>query len=145
MGRSEINFYSEPKYIMTRFFVFIFLILSNFVYGQNITDYAVYQKQHQTIGCQVFDSVIFDHVLKELLALDTTQFTSNLDLYHRDLSQAYGCKWLFSKDSSDYRNAVKQLDQIKQPSNADHYNMAFYLAELNEYEQALVHLNRHFY
>jgi tetratricopeptide (TPR) repeat protein len=128
---------------VTRFFVFIFLILSNLVYGQNTTDYAVYQKQHQTIGCQVIDSVIFAQVLTELLALDTTQFTSNLDLYHRDLSQAYGCKWLFSKDSSDYRNAVKQLDQIKQPSNADHYNMAFYLAELNEYEQALVHLNRH--
>jgi tetratricopeptide (TPR) repeat protein len=126
---------------MTRFFVFIFFILSNFGFAQSTTDYAVYQKQHQTIGCQVIDSVIFAQVLTELLALDTTQFTSNLDLYHRDLSQAYGCTWLFSKDSSDYRNAVKQLSQIKQPSNSDQFNMAFYLAELNEYEQALVHLN----
>lgn len=121
--------------------VFIFLILSNLALAQSTTDYAVYQKQHQTIGCQVIDSVIFDQVLTELLALDTTQFTSNLDLYHRDLSQAYGCTWLFSKDSSDYRNAVKQLSQIKQPSISDQFNMAFYLAELNECEQAIVHLN----
>ena len=34
----------------------------------------------------------------ELLAIDTTQFTKNLDEYHRDLMQAYSSNWLYSKE-----------------------------------------------
>lgn len=125
-----------------KFYVFIFCLgFSNLFHSQINTDYAFYQKQHQTIGCNIVDSVIFVTVLNELLALDTTQFDKNLDLFHRDLSQAYACTWIYSKNPADLRNAVMQLKLIKNQSYLDHYNNAFYLTELKECEQALTHLD----
>jgi len=129
---------------MKLYLILLCFALSNLVSAQMTSDYAVYRKQHQTLSCQIVDSVIFSTVLHELLVLDTNQFDANLDLYHRDLSQAYACTWIFSKDSADLQNAVLQIRHIKNLSNLDHYNIAHYLNclnALNRCEEIITHVD----
>jgi len=106
-------------------------------------DYKVYQKQHQQLSCQVIDSVVFQTVLHELLALDTTQFTQNLDVYHRDLMQAYSSNWLFSKNENDLRLAVYHSLRIKNPISSDYWNLAFHFVKLKDCEQGMLYLDRY--
>ncbi len=127
-------------------------LLLSFLFGmstakaQNETgtdDYKVYQKQHQQLSCQVVDSMVFQKVLHELLALDTTQFTKNLDLYHRDLMQAYSSNWLFSKNENDLRQAVYHSLRIKNPISSDYWNLAYHFVKLKDCEQGMLYLDRY--
>ena len=121
------------------------LNLSN-VKAQNETgtdDYKVYQKQHQQLSCQVVDSMVFQKVLHELLAIDTTQFTKNLDVYHRDLMQAYSSNWLYSKNENDLRQAVYHSLRIKNPISSDYWNLACHFVKLKDCEQGMVYLDRY--
>lgn len=106
-------------------------------------DYKVYQKQHQQLSCQVVDSMVFQTVLHELLAIDTTQFTQNLDLYHRDLMQAYSSNWLFSKNENDLRQAVYHSLRIKNPISSDYWNLASHFVRLKDCEQGMLYLDRY--
>lgn len=131
--------------IRPHFFVLlIFLFIMSTAKAQNETvtdDYKVYQKQHQQLSCGVIDSVVFQTVLHELLALDTTQFTKNLDVYHRDLMQAYSSNWLFSKNENDLRQAVYHSLRIKNPISSDYWNLASHFVRLKDCEQGMVYLD----
>jgi hypothetical protein len=133
--------------IRPHFFVLlIFLFIMSTAKAQNETvtdDYKVYQKQHQQLSCGVIDSMVFQKVLHELLALDTTQFTKNLDVYHRDLMQAYSSNWLFSKNENDLRQAVYHSLRIKNPISSDYWNLASHFVRLKDCEQGMVYLDRY--
>ena len=133
--------------IRPHFFVLlIFLFIMSTAKAQNETvtdDYKVYQKQHQQLSCGVIDSVVFQTVLHELLALDTTQFTKNLDVYHRDLMQAYSSNWLFSKNENDLRQSVYHSLRIKNPISSDYWNLASHFVRLKDCEQGMVYLDRY--
>ena len=106
-------------------------------------DYKVYQNQHQQLSCQVVDSMVFQKVLHELLALDTTQFTKNLDLYHRDLMNAYSSNWLYSNHENDLRQAAYHGLRIKNPINSDYWHLAIHFVRLKDCEQGMVYLDRY--
>jgi hypothetical protein len=89
------------------------------------------------------DSVLFEKSLQELLALDTNQFSENLDLYHRDLAQAFLSVWMYSAQQQDLRNAVVALQSIKELKWGDLYNLANHFILLNDCEQGLIYLNRY--
>lgn len=109
----------------------------------NMYDYKVYQKQHQQLSCQVIDSVFFQTVLHQLLAIDTTQFTQNLDVYHRDLVQAFSSNWLYSKNENDLRQAAYHGLRIKNPISSDYWNLASHFVRLKGCEQGMVYLDRY--
>ena len=122
----------------------LLLSLQNYCAQYNsLTDYKVYRDQHQPLGCQVMDSVLFEKTLQELLLLDTTQFNQNLDAYYRDLAQAYSSKWIYSNKTEDLSNAIIQLKRIKQYDWSDLWNLAIHSIKLNECEQGLNYLNRY--
>jgi hypothetical protein len=106
----------------TAFFISIFTLLSGFVCAQT-TDYKVYRKQNQHPTCTVLDSTIVNDVLSELLTLDTTPFTSNLDDYYQDLGMAYYQVFLSRKDTALLRNAIDTYLKIKAPTDSDYWNM----------------------
>jgi hypothetical protein len=126
-------------------FIIGFLLSFHKHHAQNsaTTDYKVYQQAHQPLGCQIMDSVLFEKSLQELLALDTNQFSQNLDLYHRDLAQAYISVWMYSAQEQDIRRATVALQSIKDLKWGDLYNLAYNFIQLNECEQGLRYLNRY--
>lgn len=127
------------------FFLLGLLFVSSFGLAQNnsLTDYKIYKEKHQTLSCQIMDSALFEKSLKELLALDTKQFSENLDLYHRDLAQAYISVWMYSAQEQDIRKATAALQSIKDLKWGDLYNLAYNFIQLNECEQGLRYLNRY--
>lgn len=107
------------------------------------TDYRVYQQTHQPLSCQIMDSVLFEKSLKELLAIDPNQFNENLDIYHRDLAQAYASFWIYSKRTEDLQNAILELQKIKELLWLDLFNLASFCVKLKDCEQGLNYLNRY--
>ena len=71
------------------------------------------------------DSVLFEKSLKELLALDPNQFNENLDIYHRDVAQAFSSYFIYSKRQEDLQNAILELQKIKEFVWSDLFNLAF--------------------
>ena len=123
---------------------FLFSLSTAKAQNETVTDdYKVYQKQHQQLSCGVIDSVVFQTVLHELLAIDTTQFTQNVDLYHRDLVQAYSSNWLYSKNENDLRQALYHGFRIKNPISSDYWNLASHFVRLKDCEQGMVYLDRY--
>ena len=107
------------------------------------TDYKVYQQTHQPLSCQIMDSVLFEKSLKDLLAIDPNQFNENLDIYHRDLAQAYASFWIYSKRTEDLQNAILELQKIKELLWLDLFNLASFCVKLKDCEQGLNYLNRY--
>jgi hypothetical protein len=127
------------------YFTLGFLLCFQNYEAQNtiLTDYKIYKEQHQTLSCQIMDSVLFEKSLKELLALDPNQFNENLDIYHRDVAQAFSSYFIYSKRQEDLQNAILELQKIKEFVWSDLFNLAFLCVELNDCEQGLNYLNRY--
>jgi hypothetical protein len=123
----------------TAFFITIFTLLSGFSSAQT-TDYKVYRKQNQHPTCTVLDSTIVNDVLSELLTLDTTPFTSNLDVYYKDLSLAYYQVYLSRKDTALLRSSINSYSKIKVPTDADYWNIMHIHCILGECQKGAYYL-----
>ncbi len=102
--------------------LFFFVLFGGVICAQT-TDYKIFRKQKQHPTCTVLDSTIVNDVLSELLAIDTTPFTSNLDYYYKDLGMAYYQVYLSREDSSLLRSSIAAYSKIKVPTDADYWNM----------------------
>jgi hypothetical protein len=124
----------------TAFFISIFTLLSGFVCAQT-TDYKVYRKQQQRFPtCTVMDSAIVNNILKELLALDTTQFSSNLDDYYQDLAMSYYQVYCSRQDTSLLHNAIETYLKIKVLTDSDYWNMMHIHCILGECQKGEAYL-----
>jgi hypothetical protein len=123
----------------TAFFITIFTLLSGIAFAQT-TDYKVYRKQNQHPTCTVLDSTIVNDVLSELLTLDTTPFTSNLDVYYKDLGLAYYQVYLSRKDTALLRSSIDTYLKIKVPTDADYWNMMHIHCMLGECQKGAYYL-----
>jgi hypothetical protein len=121
------------------FVISIFTFISSFVCAQT-TDYKIFRKQKQHPTCTVLDSTIVNDVLSELLAIDTTPFTSNLDYYYKDLGLAYYQVYLSREDSSLLRSSIAAYSKIKVPTDADYWNMMHIHCMLGECQKGEAYL-----
>jgi hypothetical protein len=121
------------------FVISIFTFISSFVCAQT-TDYKIFRKQKQHPTCTVLDSTIVNDVLSELLAIDTTPFTSNLDYYYKDLGMAYYQVYLSREDSSLLRSSIAAYSKIKVPTDADYWNMMHIHCMLGECQKGEAYL-----
>ncbi len=142
----NLSFFMIFSRKIQQIFIIGFLLSFHKHHAQNsaTTDYKVYQQAHQPLGCQIMDSVLFEKSLQELLALDTNQFSQNLDLYYRNLAQAYFSVWMYSAQQQDLRNAVVALQSIKELKWSDLWNLANHFIQLNDCELGLIYLSRYF-
>ncbi|MEN9743292.1 MAG: hypothetical protein RLZZ65_1097 [Bacteroidota bacterium] len=124
---------------------FYFLVLFAFYSGllsAQTTDYKVYRKQQQRFPtCTVMDSAIVNDILKELLALDTTQFSSNLDDYYQDLAMSYYQVYCRRQDTSLLNNAIKTYIKIKVLTDSDYWNMMHIHCILGECQKGAYYLH----
>lgn len=117
-----------------------FIILFSSLALAQTTDYKEYRKQKQHPTCTVLDSTIVNDVLSELLAIDTTPFTSNLDYYYKDLGMAYYQVYLSREDSSLLRSSIAAYSKIKVPTDTDYWNMMHIHCMLGECQKGEAYL-----
>jgi hypothetical protein len=123
-----------------RFTIFILFALFSSLALAQTTDYKEYRKQKQHPTCTVLDSTIVNDVLSELLAIDTTPFTSNLDYYYKDLGMAYYQVYLSREDSSLLRSSIAAYSKIKVPTDTDYWNMMHIHCMLGECQKGEAYL-----
>jgi hypothetical protein len=123
----------------TAFFITIFTLLSGFATAQT-TDYKIYRNQKQHPTCTVLDSSIVNDILSDLLTLDTTPFTSNLDVYYKDLGLAYYQVYLSRKDTALLRSSIDAYLKIRVPTDADYWNMMHIHCILGECQKGEAYL-----
>ena len=123
-----------------RFTIFIlFVLFSSLAFAQT-TDYKVYRKQKQHPTCTVLDSAIVNDVLRELLTLDTTPFTTNLDYYYKDLGMAYYQVFLSRKDTALLHSSIAAYSKIKVQTDTDYWNMMHIHCILGECQKGEAYL-----
>ena len=119
---------------------FSFIILFSSLAFAQTTDYKVYRKQKQHPTCTVLDSAIVNDVLRELLTLDTTPFTSNLDDYYQDLGMAYYQVFLSRKDTALLHSSIAAYSKIKVQTDTDYWNMMHIHCILGECQKGEAYL-----
>lgn len=117
----------------------LFVLFSSLAFAQT-TDYKVYRKQKQHPTCTVLDSAIVNDVLRELLTLDTTPFTSNLDDYYQDLGMAYYQVFLSRKDTALLHSSIAAYSKIKVQTDTDYWNMMHIHCILGECQKGEAYL-----
>jgi hypothetical protein len=117
-----------------------FIILFSSLAFAQTTDYKVYRKQKQHPTCTVLDSAIVNDVLRELLTLDTTPFTTNLDYYYKDLGMAYYQVFLSRKDTALLHNSIAAYSKIKVQTDTDYWNMMHIHCILGECQKGEAYL-----
>jgi hypothetical protein len=117
----------------------LFAIFSSLALAQT-TDYKIFRKQKQHPTCTALDSTIVNDVLSELLAIDTTPFTSNLDYYYKDLGMAYYQVYLSREDSSLLRSSIAAYSKIKVPTDTDYWNIMHIHCMLGECQKGEAYL-----
>ena len=123
-----------------RFTIFsLFVLFSSLAFAQT-TDYKVYRKQKQHPTCTVLDSAIVNDVLRELLTLDTTPFTTNLDYYYKDLGMAYYQVFLSRKDTALLHSSIAAYSKIKVQTDTDYWNMMHIHCILGECQKGEAYL-----
>jgi hypothetical protein len=106
-----------------KFQIIIFCFaFSNFVHAQ-ISDYKEYRKTQVKLTCTPQDSLTIVNKLNELLLLDTSQFTTNLDWYYQDLGWAYYKSFMELKDSSLLGKSIDAYLKQKEPGSNDYWNI----------------------
>lgn len=119
--------------------LFFFVLFGGVICAQT-TDYKIYRNQKQHPTCTVLDSSIVNDILNELLTLDTTPFTSNLDVYYKDLGLAYYQVYLSRKDTALLRSSIDAYLKIKVPTDADYWNMMHIHCMLGECQKGEAYL-----
>ena len=119
---------------------FSFIILFSSLAFAQTTDYKVYRKQKQPPTCTVLDSAIVNDVLSELLTLDTTPFTTNLDYYYKDLGMAYYQVFLSRKDTALLHSSIAAYSKIKVQTDTDYWNMMHIHCILGECQKGEAYL-----
>ncbi len=117
-----------------------FIILFSSLAFAQTTDYKVYRKQKQHPTCTVLDSTIVNDVLRELLTLDITPFTSNLDVYYKDLGMAYYQVFLSRKDTALLHSSIAAYSKIKVQTDTDYWNMMHIHCILGECQKGEAYL-----
>ncbi len=120
--------------------LFFFVLFGGVICAQT-TDYKIYRNQKQHPTCTVLDSSIVNDILNELLTLDTTPFTSNLDVYYKDLGLAYYQVYLSRKDTALLRSSIDAYLKIKVSTDADYWNMMHIHCILGECQKGEAYLN----